>query len=74
MTNQEKINMNTITGTAPYKRTALTVDGTLYYVYQYDNDLFIDTIIRGPNGTIIDIYHPKYIQIGEAFVDSTPED
>ena len=55
-------------------RTTVIVDKLPYRIYEYRNDEFIDIIIRDVTGNKIDHRHPKFQAIGNAYVDSTPED
>ncbi len=53
--------------------TTLFIKGDPYYVYEYDNDVFLDVIVRGPTGRRIDETNPLFRTVGEAYTDSTPE-
>jgi hypothetical protein len=55
-------------------RTTVIVDKLPFRIYEYRNNEFIDIIIRDVTGNIIDHRHPKFQAIGNAYVDSTPED
>jgi hypothetical protein len=53
--------------------TTLFIKNEPYYVYEYDNDVFIDVIVRGPTGHRIEETDPMFRVVGEAYTDSTPE-
>ena len=54
-------------------RTTVIVDKLPYRIFEYRNNEFIDIVIRDAKGNIIHQGHPKFQAIGEAYVDSTPE-
>lgn len=55
-------------------KTTVIVDKLPFRIYEYRNEEFIDIIIRDAKGNRIDYGHPKFQAIGNAYVDSTPED
>jgi hypothetical protein len=52
--------------------TTLFIKGDPYYVYEYDNDVFLDIVVRGPTGHRIEETNPMFRVVGEAYTDSTP--
>jgi hypothetical protein len=52
--------------------TTLFLKGDPYYVYEYDNDVFLDIVVRGPTGHLINETNPMFRVVGEAYTDGTP--
>ena len=52
--------------------TTIFIEGDPYYVYEYDNDVFLDIVVRGPTGYKIEETNPMFRVVGEAYTDSTP--
>ena len=43
--------------------TTVKVDGKLFHVYIYENNMFTDVIVRNTKGHLVDETHPHYDMI-----------